>query len=165
MMMKTIFLQYAQYNCWANERMLAAVLTQSDEVQHRQIPSSFDSLYNTIVHVWLSENAWWQRLQVLTEVRRKDIFDGDTTQLCKALTAQDIDYIHWVEKSGPDLLNRQLKYKNWKGEPYEGPVWQILQHVFNHSTYHRGQLVTMLRQLGVTEIPDTDFIIWTRVQK
>ncbi len=53
-------------------------------------------------------------------------------------------------------------YENSKGEQFKQPIFQMLLHVFNHGTYHRGQLVTMLRQLGVENIPATDFIVWSR---
>ena len=48
---------------------------------------------------------------------------------------------------------------------FKQPTWQMLLHVFNHGTYHRGQLVNMLRQLGVSRIPATDFALWSRGKK
>jgi len=44
-------------------------------------------------------------------------------------------------------------------------LFQILLHIFNHGTYHRGQLVTILQQLNIQNIPQTDFIVWTRKEK
>ena len=49
-----------------------------------------------------------------------------------------------------------------KREMFKQPVWQMILHVFNHGTYHRGQLINMLRQLGVEKISQTDFIVWSR---
>jgi len=59
-------------------------------------------------------------------------------------------------------LKKEFEYKNLKGLSYRSTIWQIVQHVFNHGTYHRGQLINMLRQLGVEKVPQTDFIIWSR---
>jgi uncharacterized damage-inducible protein DinB len=56
-------------------------------------------------------------------------------------------------------------YQNTKKEQFKQPIYQVLLHMFNHSTYHRGQLVTMLRQLGVQKLPSTDFIVWSRRKK
>jgi len=49
-----------------------------------------------------------------------------------------------------------------KGEHFKQPIYKMLLHVFNHGTYHRGQIVNMLRQLGIEKIPQTDFIVWSR---
>ena len=66
----------------------------------------------------------------------------------------------------PQGLNDFIKdvhYKSLKGIPFSQPLYQLLLHVFNHATYHRGQLVTILRQLDVQNIPQTDFIAWSRL--
>ncbi|MGZ3844574.1 MAG: DinB family protein, partial [Flavisolibacter sp.] len=55
-----------------------------------------------------------------------------------------------------------FQYQNTKKEQFKQPIYQMLLHAFNHGTYHRGQLVNMLRQLGVDKIPGTDFIAWSR---
>jgi len=54
-----------------------------------------------------------------------------------------------------------VAYKNIKGEPFQSPVWQIVLHIVNHASYHRGQITTMLRQLGHTPVP-TDLIAFYR---
>ncbi|HMX78573.1 MAG TPA: DinB family protein, partial [Chitinophagaceae bacterium] len=59
-------------------------------------------------------------------------------------------------------LEHTIQYYNTKKENFKQPVWQIVLHVVNHSTYHRGQLINMLRQVGVEKLPHTDFIYWTR---
>jgi uncharacterized damage-inducible protein DinB len=65
-----------------------------------------------------------------------------------------------VDQSTDETLKKILHYQNLRGEQFNVPVYMILHHVFNHCTYHRGQLVTMLRQLGVEKLPSTDFIAW-----
>jgi uncharacterized damage-inducible protein DinB len=59
-------------------------------------------------------------------------------------------------------LDHVFQYYNTKRELFKDPTWQMLLQVFNHGSYHRGQLVNMLRQLGVEKIPQTDFIVWGR---
>ena len=59
-------------------------------------------------------------------------------------------------------LDHVFHYYTTKKELIKLPVYQMLLHVFNHGTYHRGQLVTILRELGVEKIPQTDFIVWSR---
>ena len=70
----------------------------------------------------------------------------------------------WVEQASDDLLKGSITYRNMKGEEFCQPLYQIIHHLFNHMTYHRGQLVTMLRQAGAEQIPGTDFIAWARTR-
>jgi uncharacterized damage-inducible protein DinB len=63
------------------------------------------------------------------------------------------------------VLEHVFHYQNTKKEQFKQPIYQMLLHMFNHGTYHRGQLVTMLRQLGIQKLPSTDFIEWSRRKK
>ncbi|HET9314036.1 MAG TPA: DinB family protein, partial [Vicinamibacteria bacterium] len=67
----------------------------------------------------------------------------------------------WLESLKPDAMQASLRYRNLQGQEFETPLWQMVQHVANHSTYHRGQLVTMFRQLGAKAV-STDLIAWDR---
>jgi len=58
-----------------------------------------------------------------------------------------------------DRLDVRIGYENIKGEHWEYPLGHMLQHVVNHSTYHRGQVITMLRQLGANAV-STDFLLY-----
>ena len=91
-------------------------------------------------------------------------FKGNTNEVIQQLLAQDKMFEDWVNGSSEMSLDHVFKYHNTKREPFKQPTYQMFMHVFNHNTYHRGQLVTMLRQLGQTKIPETDFIVWTRKQ-
>jgi len=71
-------------------------------------------------------------------------------------------WLDWVRAANDGDFVQILSYKNTSGQPFSQPVYQILLHLFNHSTYHRGQLVTMLHQLEFTSIPATDFLVFTR---
>jgi len=60
-----------------------------------------------------------------------------------------------------EKLQASFAYRDLKGNPYAQPLWQQMQHLANHSTYHRGQITTMLRQVGATPVP-TDLIAYYR---
>jgi uncharacterized damage-inducible protein DinB len=66
---------------------------------------------------------------------------------------------------GQPLHWGSIQYSDFDKAQFKQPTWQMLLHVFNHGTYHRGQLVNMLRQLGVSRIPATDFALWSRGKK
>ncbi len=70
----------------------------------------------------------------------------------------------WAASLTDADLARVVPYKAMNGTPYETPVWQIVLHVVNHATLHRGQVMAMLRQLGVAP-PPTDLIFYYREKK
>ena len=67
----------------------------------------------------------------------------------------------YLEQLTPDALHDVLSYRTLKGDPFSNPLWQLLRHVVNHSTYHRGQVTTMLRQLGAATV-SMDMIVFYR---
>ena len=78
---------------------------------------------------------------------------------------QSAELYEWVSKASDAALDHVFFYHNSKKEQFKQPVYQVLLHLFNHQTYHRGQLVTMFHQLGITNIPATDFIKYCRMKK
>ena len=89
-------------------------------------------------------------------------FNGDLKELGNNLLNQNRQWKEWIGNAGEHQLDHVFQYQNLKGEQFKQPIFQMLLHVFNHGTYHRGQLVNILRQLGVEKIPRTDFIDWSR---
>jgi uncharacterized damage-inducible protein DinB len=162
--MKETLLQLAQYNLWANKRMIEALLQQDDATLDRELSSSFPSLRRTAYHMWSAEFIWLQRLQLVENpVWIDQVFQGTTAEAFAQWQQTSQQLIHFVEQQRDDqAFSHVLQYYNSKKEPFKHPVYGILQHVFNHGTYHRGQLVTMLRQAGVTKIPATDLIVFIR---
>lgn len=161
--MNEVFVQYASYNTWANSQLLATIATSSEEQQQAQIKSSFPSLYKTVLHMLDAESIWWQRikLQEYIDVPSKN-FSGTMNELSAELLRQNKLWQEWVSGLNENGLQHEFIYMNSKKERLKQPVFQMLLHLFNHGTYHRGQIVTMLRQVGVEKIPATDFIVWTR---
>ena len=89
-------------------------------------------------------------------------FNGTMQDVSNGLISQSIQWKDWTANATDMALDHVFQYYNLKKEMFKQPVWQMILHVFNHGTYHRGQLINMLRQLGVEKIPKTDFILWSR---
>ena len=164
--MKEILHQYAAYNLWANKLIIDVIDQLPAEQIHQEINSSFSSLFKTVLHLLDTENMWWQRLKLEENVERpSEKFTGDFNELQQKLLQQSSIYEQWAA----GLLDHQLQhvfgYQRSKMEQQKQPVSLTLLHIFNHGSYHRGQLVTMLRQLGVTNIPPTDFTAFLRQKK
>ncbi len=162
--MKEIILQYAAYHAWANNLLLTTVLNLTEEQQHAEIKSSFPSLYKTVLHLLDAESIWWQRIKLQEKVEvPSQTFSGNMQALVTQLQQQNKLWQEWVAAANNEhALQHEFIYYNSRKERFKQPVYQMLLHMFNHGTYHRGQMVTMLRQLGVEKIPPTDFMVWSR---
>ena len=161
--MKEILLQYAGYHLWANQLLFHCIADLPGEKQNQFVASSFDSLLKTLLHMWDAEHIWWQRLKLQERiVRPSEEFNGSFGEAAGQLLHQNRQWQEWIAGAQEHMLQHVFSYQNTKREQFKQPVFQMLLQVFNHGTYHRGQLVTMLRQLGVEKIPGTDFILWSR---
>lgn len=155
--MKELLQQYADYNIWATKLLVDTINKLTEEEKTKELASSFPSLYKTLQHMWLAEEVWWQRLKLVeTIVLQSESFTGSFDELAAAQTKQSTQFYEWISGATENQLMHVFAYVR-KKEQFKMPVYQMLQHVFNHATYHRGQLVTMMRQLGVDKIPSTDF--------
>jgi uncharacterized damage-inducible protein DinB len=161
--MKELLLQFAVYNMWANQRLLEAILALPEEKQKQELPSSFKSLYATVLHMWDAESIWWQRMKLHERVIfPSENFNGNMKDAANGLLQQNQQWQDWVNNANDMALEHVFQYYTTKKELFKQPICQMILHVFNHGTYHRGQLVNMLRQLGIEKIPQTDFIVWSR---
>lgn len=147
-----------QYNQWANEKLFAAI---PSEVADVEITSSFNTIRKTVYHMWDAETVWLERLKELpiTPWPASAQFLGSFTESFSKILEQENQYIEFI---GHVDLEQKLSYKNLRGIEFNNTFFEIFSHVANHSTFHRGQVVTMLRQAGVIEIPSTDLITYYR---
>ena len=160
--MKELLTQYAAFNLWANQKMTDAIMLLPEEKINAEIISSFPSLFKTVLHLLDGESIWWQRLKLQEHIERpSETFTGSFEELQKKLLQQSSLFSEWVSNANEPQLQHVFAYIREK-EQNKQPVWQMLMHLFNHNSYHRGQLVTMLRQSGVTKIPSTDFAAYLR---
>ncbi|MCW3122594.1 MAG: DinB family protein [Flavipsychrobacter sp.] len=162
--MKELLLQYAEYNVWANKKIIDALLALGEPGVDQVMASSFPTIRKTVHHTMAAEHTWLQRLQLVEHpVWVGNDFTGSFEDACSFWGNASKDMLAFVAACHTDAISASSHYKDRSGNAYETPVNEILHHVFNHSTYHRGQLVTMMRTCGVTEIPGTDFIGFVRL--
>jgi len=160
--MKQLLQQYAAYNTWANKKIIETANLLSEEQINKQIVSSFSSIYKTMIHLMEVENVWWERLKLVEHTTLSGWFTGNFDELSKKLLQLSQQWEDWVRKANEVNINHVFAYQNTKKELFKQPVYEVLLHLFNHQTYHRGQVVTMFRQLGIEKIPPTDFIVFSR---
>ena len=161
--MKKALQDYITYHIWANTRIVDCIRKLSEEQIYQEVTSSFPGIYNTVLHMWNAERAWWLRLQQEPNiVSATDWFKGDFNELVENLQQQSQLWKDWISSTTDEALQQSFNYKTYNGDPYTQPIQEVVFHFINHATYHRGQLVTILRQLGVTTIPSTDMIVFYR---
>lgn len=141
--------------------MIDLMLTLSDETLDREIISSFNSLRKTVLHMLNAETLWTQRLQLVEQpVAYGAFFEGSFAETCENWKKISKEVEIFIQKQYDDKSFEHVVQFYRNKQPLKSKVKDILMHMFNHNTYHRGQLVTMLRQLGETKIPGTDFSLF-----
>ena len=161
--MKQLLVSFTQYEYWANKQILELVLSLSEAQQQQEIKSSFPSIYKTCLHMWDASTIWWQRLHKVEQIVVPSLTSHPTmNDIANSLLQQNKEWTDWVNAAVETDFEYVLPYKNMKGDFFQQAVKEILLHLSNHGTYHRGQLVTMLRQVGVEQIPQTDYILFSR---
>lgn len=165
--MKQIFLDLLRYNVWANARIISLLEHLTEEQSIQSLGGSFPSVRETVFHIWNAESIWWQRLMMQEQIiLPTENFNGGMKEAGEAWQMVSKELLNFCEKIYDDRgLEHEFVYHNLKKEPMKSKVSECLQHVCNHSTFHRGQLVNYLRMLGVTKIPSTDFITFCREKK
>lgn len=158
--------QNAAYNVWANHKYTFQLLDMPTDNWMAPTPSSFNSLYKTILHMWDAESGWWQRMRLHESIVLPSLnFEPSMKDACNGLLHQSMQWETFIQDQlDSNALNTNLIYKNSTGEVFNQPVSQVIMHVFNHSTYHRGQLTNMMRALQIEKIPTTDFIAFCRTR-
>lgn len=160
--MKELLQQYAAYNLWANKIITGQISRLTEEQINREITSSFPSLYKTVLHMMEVENVWFERLKLVEEPTPPGWFTGNFEDLSGKLLQLSQQWQNWVTNANEANIAHVFGYYNFKKEFFKQPVYEVLLHLFNHQTYHRGQLVTMLRQSGTDKITPTDFVVFIR---
>ena len=152
------------YHYWARDRLLEALDALSPEQFTRDLGSSFKSVRDTVAHTYAAEWAWYQRWrgQSPTALLPYDQFP-DVASIRTVWTEHEAKMRAYVDTLGDAGVDKVIDYTLLNGSPGSTPLCQMLQHVVNHASYHRGQVTTMLRQLGATPAKPMDMIAFYRV--
>ncbi|HMT27914.1 MAG TPA: DinB family protein [Bacteroidia bacterium] len=161
--MKKYFLDLVSYNAWANRRMTELIICAGEEAATSIHKSSFPSIKETLFHIWDAEGIWLKRLkgESLDSWPSKN-FIGNTFEGCEELVRGSRDFVSYVELMNESELSQMIHYTNIKGVAFSNTVTEILGHVMNHSTFHRGQIVTMLRAVDFSDLKSTDLVTFFR---
>jgi len=152
------------YNHWANLQIADAATELDSKQFFKVLISSFPSVHKTFIHIIWAEELWLERWQGRPFIPALDPRDFPTLErIKKKFESLYQDQIRYLKNLNPDSENQNVSYINFQGKRWEYTLRQMVQHLIIHSAYHRGQLVTLFRQLGINP-PNTDYLMFVDYQ-
>jgi uncharacterized damage-inducible protein DinB len=162
----------ARYNRWMNDKLYGLTATLTNDARKRDCGAFFKSIHGTLNHILLADRVWLSRFNGVAAasgfmapgIRTLDqeLFE-DFEQLRRERTATDEEISTWVAELTDERLAGPLVYLR-SGQPQETTLWWAVAHVFNHQTHHRGQITTLLTQLGY-DVGSTDLFAMLREEE
>jgi uncharacterized damage-inducible protein DinB len=164
MPLQNVFKQLAAYNRWANGRVYEAALGLMDELYRRDVGVFFGSLHRTLNHLVLTDRLWLTRLtgEGKQPSRLDQILYDDLADLTRARIVEDDRIVKLINGYDDAALERPHAYQTTSGKPQEQLLADILLHLFNHQTHHRGQAHSCLSILTGAEPPTLDLLAFQR---
>ena len=164
-MHKSHYLNLGTFNVWANKKIIDFISVHvTRAMADQEITSSFPSVKKTIFHIWDAEGIWLERLRGHSPMEYHSVrFTGSFNEGLENMMANSNAFLSFLLTKNESYFSGEVAYNHTSGKFYSQRIDDVLTHVFNHGTFHRGQLITMFRQLGLSNgLPETDFIEFTR---
>jgi uncharacterized damage-inducible protein DinB len=154
-----------EYNVWANHRLMRAAATLSvDDFKRDRLGASHGGVRGTLAHIMAAEWIWLERWKGVSPSRLLDEGEfADVVALRDRWALIEGHREEWFRPLREDSLAETVRYRNTEGVAQEAPLWMLVQHVLNHSTYHRGQDSLLLRAAGARP-GSTDLVFWDRAR-
>ncbi len=165
--MKSILANYLKYNHWANKKMCKYLSTIG---RAEEMNTSHEHVYLTIkkiiLHIADGEQTWLARLNGdnIPHMHNLDM-EGSFSTICELIMKNSQEFIRFINDKDDLFFEAKTDYINLKGKTFSQNNAEIILHCMNHSTFHRGQVINMLRQVGYTDQSASDFIMFLREQQ
>jgi uncharacterized damage-inducible protein DinB len=163
MSLKRIMANYAAYNLWVNQQFVNWLTTKSDELLCKDVPSSYSSIIKTLNHIWETEQYWFSIIAETALPERNENADLGKNEIFEGLLNTSAKLSEFISSLSDEQLYKTIKIEN----PWfhcELPISDYLLQVVNHGTYHRGQIVTIGRSIGMTDASNTDYNFYNVVK-
>lgn len=156
-------LDLVAYTEWATAQLVAALRGIPDAARRRRDESAFGSLHGTLAHLIAAEWVWLERWKGTSPASPPEwVGDSDFDGLVAHLRLIEQERARLLRALDDAALARPIGYRTFAGQEHANPIGELVRHVVNHGTYHRGQISMRIRQLGHTP-PGTDYIAWLRL--
>jgi len=158
MSLKTLITKSAEYNNWVVNKYIDWLADKSDDQLNQEVPSSFPTILKTLNHILQTQEYWWSHI---SESNDFDFEKKRTTkeEIFEALRRSSVQLVDYINKLSELDLEKNIKVESpWFQCDFT--KYEYIQQLILHGTYHRGQIVTMGRAIGITDAPMTDFNYW-----
>jgi uncharacterized damage-inducible protein DinB len=156
--LQSLMKSFANYNAWANRTLVNWLKTKPADLMDKEVASSFPSIQQTLVHIWDTERFWSSVLQQQPAPVsfRMEGFHGTLEEVLTGITQQSDILASYIYTLSEEEIQQEVAFNSpWvSGKAARA---EYLLQVLNHSTYHRGQVVTIGRNVGLTDAPMTDY--------
>lgn len=152
------------YNSWASNHIFEALAAMPTDQYMQEMKSSHGGIHTTLVHMVGAEKVWLERYQGAPQPFLTENPPHSLAELKAIWERTGYETAKWLGVQSDKSLQGTFTMKTAKGDTFTHVFWQAFQHVVNHSTYHRGQIITMMRQHEVKP-PSTDLIQFYREAK
>ena len=147
----TLLKKQLDYTYWASDRLLDAARPLSDEELSRDLKNSVGGVLDTLLHIFYADRIWLSRVAGSPRLTLQD--PGESFTLNSLQSAWVDVHLGWIDWAGEvNDVEHVFEYRNLAGDAKQLALWELVFHLVNHGTYHRGQVTTMLRQLGHTPV-------------
>jgi len=162
--MKAHFVMMANYNEWANARLFRVAGTLEETLYRKEVGAYFRSLHGTLNHLLVADRIWMRRLTGTGDHPEKlnAILFEDLPSLHAARVEEDRRLITFVQSLDEPAFEEAWDYRTLNRTPQRQRRREILAHLFNHETHHRGHAHAILTVLGVAEPEPLDLLIMLR---
>lgn len=145
-----------EYHNWSINRMLTFIEERHEELFHTMVVSVFPSISKAFEHIYWADYTWLNRIKGLTDYNQLNFKTvGEALMAFNSLHEILITYLKGCD------LDQKVVYQNSSGNQFENSVGEIITHLVNHGTYHKGNITAMLWALGQKSI-STDYIVFIR---
>jgi len=149
------------YDNWANVKLLEVVASLKEDQYKKDLGASFNGIQGTLVHMLSADRVWLDRWTAKEPAPLK-AEDFPTLEIIKKRwDTYQLEVSNFLQSLSEARLEEPFRYTDFKGNEHSQPRDLQMQHKVNHSTYHRGQVIVMMRQLGATVV-STDLINYIR---
>lgn len=152
------------YSAWASSRLVEAAAQLTPEQLTRDFQTADKSVLGTLVHTFGGDRLWFERIAGRAPGTVATDADYQLAVLQTEWPQVHERWQHWAATLTDEAAGENLAYNDLRGQPWRQPVWEVVLHVVNHATHHRGQVSGFLRSMGV-EPPALDLIVFYRQRR
>lgn len=164
MSLQKLMTNYADYNLWVNQQFVKWLSAKPDELLFKELPSSYSSIIKTLNHIWATEEYWYSIIAETSEFDKRENVELVTDEILKGLLNRSTLLAELIKSFTEEELSKKIKIES----PWfqcELPKYDYLMQVINHGTYHRGQIVTIGRNIGITDATNTDYNFYNVIKE